>query len=142
MFKLFALTAGMLQVSQSVSLEHMQEIANLQDIQTELPQFWDNFKDWVNYKLNIGYTPATPEELAMFENAHRDLLYRIKYRDDAEFRAEEDARKEEEGEDFEPNYDALNLAQKGGPEDGEDQQEAEEVEESLERAAEREAYER
>ena len=128
MFKLFALTAGMLQVSQAVSLEHMQEIANLQDVQTELPQFWNDFRDWVNYKLNIGgYTRATPEELAMFENAQRDLLYRIKYRDDAEFRAAEDARRKLYGEDFIPNYDDLNLAQKGGPKDGEKQQEEDKV---------------
>ena len=38
MFKLFAVTAGLIQVAQSISLEHMQEIANLQDIETELPQ--------------------------------------------------------------------------------------------------------
>ena len=38
MFKFFAAIAGMLQLTQSVSLEHMQEIANLQDIETELPQ--------------------------------------------------------------------------------------------------------
>jgi len=37
MFKLFAVAATMLQVSQSVSLEHNQQIALLQDIETELP---------------------------------------------------------------------------------------------------------
>ena len=120
MFKLFALTAGMLQVSQAVSLEHMQEIANLQDVQTELPEWWDRFVgqgdnivDWAHRQLQTGrHRPRTEDEQYLIDNGDALLAYAIKRRDDTEFRAEEDARKEEEGEDFEPNLDGLSLAQR------------------------------
>ena len=39
MYKSIGMAAALLQVAHSVSLEHMQEIAKLQDIQSELPQY-------------------------------------------------------------------------------------------------------
>ena len=42
----------------------MQEIANLQDIQTELPQYWKDFKNWAG----ITNKPKQKEQVNWWEH--------------------------------------------------------------------------